>query len=248
MQPSSPLSPPPLRADVALFLDVDGTLLDLMDDHAATRADSGLKNLLSAVAARLDGALALVSGRSLQRIDELFAPLRLPAAGQHGIERRGADGRLHGGEPVDPRLDAARSEFSALTRMLPGLRLEDKGRSLALHFRTVPQWESAAGAAAANLAGALGPDYHVQSGNMVVELKARGQTKGTAIAAFSREPPFAGRVPVFAGDDLTDLDGFRWVDSQGGHSVGVGARVEGRFHLEDPRAVRAWLQALPSTA
>jgi trehalose 6-phosphate phosphatase len=238
------LKPPPLRADAALFLDVDGTLLEITDDPGATRADAEVKALLSAVAERLHGALALVSGRSIARLDALFAPLRLPVAGQHGIERRGADGRLHGGEPVDARLEGARLELAALTRTLPGLRIEDKGRSLALHFRESPQWQAEAHAAAASLVHRLGREYHVQPGSMVFEIKPRGHTKGTAIAAFCAEPPFRGRAPIFLGDDLTDLDGFRWADAHGGLSVAVGDRVQGRWHLEDPRAVRSWLRAL----
>jgi trehalose 6-phosphate phosphatase len=238
------LRPPPLRADAALFLDVDGTLLELTNDPAATRADAPILALLSAVAERLQGALALVSGRSIARLDELFAPLRLPAAGQHGIERRGADGRRYGGEPTDMRLEAARLELEALTRTLPGLKVEDKGRSLALHFRENPQWQDAAQAAASSLVSRLGPEYHVQPGSMVFEIKARGHTKGTAIAAFCAEPPFQGRAPVCVGDDLTDLDGFRWTDAHGGLSVAVGDRVQAHYHLEDPQAVRDWLQAL----
>lgn len=243
--PAAPRSAPPaLRADAALFLDVDGTLLDLTNDPAATRADAHMVALLSEIAERLHGALALVSGRSIARLDDLFAPLRLAVAGQHGIERRGADGRLQAGPPIDARLEAARLELEALTRTLPGLRLEDKGRSLALHFRQTPQWQTEAQAAVSSLVRRLGPEYHVQPGSMVFEIKARGHTKGTAIAAFCAEPPFVGRTPVFLGDDLTDLDGFNWVDAHGGLSVAVGDRVQARWHLPDPRAVRDWLQGL----
>ncbi len=236
-----PGHPPPLRTDCALFLDIDGTLIEFCDDPRSTRADDSLTALLTDLAQELNGALALISGRSIGRIDELFAPLRLAVAGQHGIERRGADGRLHAADPVDPALDAVRSRFTALATVHPGLLVEDKGRSIALHYRRAPECAATAHATAADLVHALGPDYHAQSGNRVVEIKARHLSKGTAIAAFCQEAPFRERRPVFVGDDLTDLDGFRWVDAHGGASIAVGDRVSGRFHLEDPAAVRAWL-------
>ena len=229
-----------------LFLDVDGTLIELTDTPLLTRADEALKALLGRVADRLEGALALVSGRSITYLDSLFAPLHVPIAGLHGVERRSAAGTLHGA--VDgSRLDAARAVLRALVAAHPGTLLEDKGRTVAVHFRMAPQSEVAVRRCVAEVLTTLGAAYHVQDGNMMLELKPRGFSKGDAIAGFMREPPFCGRKPVFVGDDLTDLDGFESVESQGGASIGVGVRVTGQYHLDDPAAVRAWLERIAAS-
>jgi trehalose 6-phosphate phosphatase len=227
-----------------LFLDVDGTLIELTDTPFDTVASAELKAMLKEVAERLGGALALVSGRSVEYLDALFAPLRLPAAGLHGVERRKASGAMHGASFVDSQLDRARAALAQLVRELPGTLLEDKGRTVAVHYRLAPQSEPRVRESVLAIAAQLGSNYHVQEGNMMLELKPRGFTKGGAIKAFMREPPFSGRTPVFVGDDLTDLDGFKVVDDQGGISIAVGDRVKAQRHLDDPAAVRAWLQGL----
>ena len=231
-----------------LFLDVDGTLIELTDTPLQTHADEALKSLLRRVADTLGGALALVSGRSIGYLDALFAPLHLPIAGLHGVERRTAAGKLYGTDVDSSRLDAARATLSALVAAHPGTLLEDKGRTVAVHFRMAPQFEAAIRQTVAEVAAALEPAYDVQGGNMMLELKPRGFSKGDAIGDFLREPPFAGRKPVFVGDDLTDLDGFAVVESAGGASVGVGDRVTGQSHLENPAAVRAWLERVAAPA
>jgi trehalose 6-phosphate phosphatase len=227
--------------DWCLFLDVDGTLIELTETPFDTRADGGLKDLLRAVSERLGGALALVSGRTIEYLDALFAPLRLPAAGLHGLERRSPSGELHGMLLDDQRLDGARSALGAFVASHAGTLLEDKGRTIAVHFRMAPGFEPDVREAVMAVADGLGTDYQVQSGNMILEIKPRGVTKGGAVTAFLSEPPFAGRRPVYVGDDLTDLDGFRAVDAMGGVSVAVGDRVAGQYRLEDPAAVRSWL-------
>lgn len=233
--------PPPLSHTACLFLDVDGTLLELTDTPFATYANDDLKSLLGRVAERLHGALALVSGRSIEYLDALFAPLNLPIAGLHGVERRGAGGALER-SAIDPsHLDRARASLSALVAAHPGTLLEDKGRTVAVHFRLAPQAEAVVRRSVTRIVGGLGAGYHAQDGNMMIEIKPSGFSKGDAIGAFMREPPFAGKVPVFLGDDLTDLDGFAVVESRGGISIGVGNRVRGQYQLEDPAAVRAWL-------
>ena len=137
-------STPPLPSlDWCLFLDVDGTLIELSDSPLDTHADPGLKTLLGNVAERLGGALALVSGRSIEYLDALFAPLRLPAAGLHGVERRKASGVMHGASFVDAQLDRARTALAALVTAHPGTLLEDKGRTIAVHFRMAPNSEAA---------------------------------------------------------------------------------------------------------
>lgn len=230
--------------DWCLFLDVDGTLIELAATPFDARADVGLKSLLRSASERLGGALALVSGRSIEYLDALFAPLRLPIAGLHGVERRAASGALHGSAVGASTLDAARATLAALVAAHPYTLLEDKGRTVAVHFRLAPDTASIIRRGVADVAATLGPAYHVQEGDMMLEIKPSGFSKGAAIGEFLREPPFAGRTPVFVGDDLTDLDGFEVVESHGGASIGVGPRVNGRFHLADPRAVRAWLEHL----
>lgn len=231
-----------------LFLDVDGTLIGLTDTPLQTHADAALKSLLRRVADTLDGALALVSGRSISYLDALFAPLHLPIAGLHGVERRTAAGRVYGTGLDASRLDAARLTLGALVAAHPGTLLEDKGRTLAVHFRMAPQVEAVIRHAVAEVAAALEPAFEVQGGNMMLELKPRGFSKGDAIGDFMREPPFAGRKPVFVGDDLTDLDGFKVVESLGGTSIGVGDRVTGQCHLADPAAVHQWLERIARPA
>jgi trehalose 6-phosphate phosphatase len=230
--------------DWCLFLDVDGTLIDLTDSPSQTVADRELKSLLYQVAERLGGAVALVSGRSLEYLDALFAPLHLPAAGLHGVERRKASGAIQGASFVDAQLDGARAALADLVAAHPGTFIEDKGRTLAVHFRLAPQFESNIRDSMIAIAKPLGSNYHIQPGNMVFEIKPRGFSKGSAISAYLQEPPFSGRTPVFVGDDLTDEDGFRVVESRGGISIAVGERVLAQRRLEDPSAVRRWLEGI----
>ncbi len=237
-------SPPLPSLQWCVFLDVDGTLVEFTDSPLETYADPELKALLRDVAERLGGALALVSGRSIEYLDGLFAPLRLPAAGLHGVERRKASGVMHGASFVDSQLDPARTVLKALVIAHPGTLLEDKGRTIAVHFRMAPRSEPAVLETVRAIAAQLGSNYHIQGGNMMLELKPRGFTKASAIKAFMHEPPFSGRKPVFVGDDLTDQDGFRTVEDQGGISIAVGDRVHGQFRLENPKAVRGWLEGI----
>jgi trehalose 6-phosphate phosphatase len=237
-------TPPSPSLEWCLFLDVDGTLIDFTDSPHDTCADAGLKALLGDVAERLGGAVALVSGRSIEYLDALFAPLRLPAAGLHGVERRKASGAMHGASFVDSQLDRARTELQALVSANPGTILEDKGRTIAVHFRMAPQTEAAVRNAVRELATPLGSNYHIQGGNMMLEIKPSGFTKAAAIKAFMQEPPFSGRKPVFVGDDLTDKEGLKAVEDQGGISVAVGDRVRGQYQLDNAAAVRSWLQSI----
>jgi trehalose 6-phosphate phosphatase len=236
--------PPIPSLQWCLFLDVDGTLIELTDSPLDTFADPGLKTLLSQVAERLGGALALISGRSIDYLDALFSPLRLPAAGLHGVERRKASGIMHGASFVDTQLTAARAAVNALVQAQPGTSVEDKGRTLAVHFRMAPQREAAVRQALIDIAKPLGTNYHIQEGSKVLEIKPRGFSKAAAIKAFMKEPPFSGRQPVFVGDDLTDQDGFKMVEDQRGISIAVGDRVHGQFRFETVSAVRRWLQEI----
>ncbi len=237
-------APPPPSPEWCLFLDVDGTLVELTDTPAQTVADPDIKLLLMNVAERLDGAVALVSGREIRTLDALFAPLLLPTAGLHGVQRRTAAGAMHGAGFVDARLDIARTALLLLARTYPGVLIEDKGRNIAVHYRLAPQFAGVVHRAVLDIAKPLGGDYQVQEGILMFELKPRSFNKATAVDAFMSEPPFAGRRPVFIGDDLTDQDGFAAVEARGGISIGVGARVHGQYHLDDVTGVRNWLRGI----
>jgi trehalose 6-phosphate phosphatase len=233
---------PAYSADWALFLDVDGTLLEHAARPDAVRPGAAELELLGALQHAAHGALALISGRAVADLDAMFAPLRLPAAGQHGVERRDFQGAVHRGAtpPAALRRVAARlGEFAARHQ---GLLFEDKGHNLALHYRLAPQLAAAVRAALGEAAAQLGAGFELLHGKMVVELKPSGRDKGSAIEEFMREAPFAGRRPVFVGDDHTDEFGFGVVNRLGGESVKVGAgETAARWRIADAGAVRAWL-------
>ncbi|HEX4152539.1 MAG TPA: trehalose-phosphatase [Steroidobacteraceae bacterium] len=240
-------APSPSR-EWCLFLDVDGTLLEIAETPSGVVVDPALKALLAAVARTLNGAVALVSGRSIDVLDELFAPLKLPAAGQHGAERRSATGILVAADPGDgsrsAQLDSARVHLKGFVDSHPGALLEDKGRTIAVHFRQAPELEESARRAVEIASAALKPRYEVQEGKMVLEIKPCGINKGSAVEQFMREAPFRGRTPVFVGDDLTDEPGLRYVERAGGVSIAVGGGIEGQWKFDDPQRVRHWLAAI----
>jgi trehalose 6-phosphate phosphatase len=236
------LAPPLLTADDALLLDVDGTLLDIAPTPAAVTVPPAVPNLLSAVAHALGGALALVSGRAIADVDHLFAPLHLSLVGQHGLEWRWADGPIEHADaaPIPGMLG---DEVAAFAAANPGLLLEQKGGALALHFRARPDLAAAAGSLLRSCADRW-EGLEVLAGKMVAELRPAGVTKGTGIRRLRTRPPFAGRDPVFVGDDVTDEDGFDTVTTLGGHGVLVGPdRATGaRYRLPTVAAVHAWLR------
>ncbi len=175
-------------------------------------------------------------------IDELFSPMKLPAAGQHGVERRDARGRVQRPSFPAELLARAAEPLRSFAARHDGLVFEDKGYSMALHYRLAPRLASAAHAVVREAARSAGGGMEVQRGKMVAELKPSGHDKGRAIEAFMRERPFAGRVPVFLGDDLTDEHGFRVVDRMGGHAIKVGpGPTAARWRLPNPSAARRWL-------
>jgi trehalose 6-phosphate phosphatase len=232
---------PMLTAENCLFLDLDGTLLDLRDDPASIRADAPLLTLLADCAERLGGALAIISGRPIADLDLCFAPLRLAAAGIHGVERRGADGVTTTLGADTERLHQAARRLAADMEGMPMAKLEDKGASLALHWRRAPQNAPALRRLATDALQELGPAYRLLEGNCVIELLPRVANKGEAIQAFLQEPPFAQRRPVFVGDDLTDLPGFAAARAAGGYGIAVGDRVSAEYRFADVDAVRNWL-------
>jgi trehalose 6-phosphate phosphatase len=235
---------PAWRDDWALFLDVDGTILEIASTPEAVRVPAHAVTAIAAAHERLAGALALVSGRSIADLDRLFAPLQLPAAGSHGAQRRTAAGVVVGRHDA-ARLAAARESLVPWVAAHRGALLEDKQDSLALHYRNAPHFESAARRAIKAAVVAVGSDFHVQEGKMVLEIKARAASKGRAIEEFMAEDPFTGRRPVFIGDDLTDEAGFEVVNRLGGHSIAVGVAREtrARWHLRDAPHVLRWLES-----
>src|ERR1039457_657349 len=235
---------PPPSLDWCLFLDVDGTLIELTDTPFDTHASGDLNALLKEGSETLGGAIALVSGRSIEYLDALFDPLRLPAAGLHGVERRKASGGMQGANFVDTRLDRVRVAVQALASAHRGTFVEDKGRTIAVHFRMAPRHEASIRESLNAIAAPLGSSYHIQEGNMILEIMPCGFNKGAAVKEFMNEPPFSGRRPVFVGDDLTDQGGFRVAEGQGGISIAVGDRVQGQYRLDDSAAVRRWLRGI----
>jgi trehalose 6-phosphate phosphatase len=241
-----PGDPPPLDLDgSALFLDYDGTLVPIAPTPAEARADDEVRALLAALAERLSGALGVVSGRPVADIDGFLAPLRLTVAGLHGLELRRRDGGLVELAAAGEDLAPVRAAFAAFAARSPGTLVEDKRLSLALHYRQAPACEPEAVALATRLEGASGGALRLQRGKMVVELLPAGRDKGRAIEDLLALPEFAGRVPVFVGDDVTDEAGFRAVNRLGGTSVRVGAAeggTEAGQRLAGIADLRSWLR------
>jgi len=239
--------PPALDIDCAVFLDIDGTLLELAPTPEGVRVDAGIAALLPALARRLGGAVALVTGRAMADADRLFRGLSLPIAGLHGLERRSADGSLHRHLPSLSALDRLRGVLSQFAARHDGLFLEDKGATLALHYRQAPRLASLVHRTLrAHMTAALAFEsgWRLQPGKSILEIKPDGRDKGTAILEYLTEPPFAGRLPVFVGDDHTDEFGFDAVTIAGGWAVKVGrGTTNAQYRLPNVAAVRRWLAA-----
>lgn len=228
----------------AFFLDFDGTLAEIVDDPASAAVGPDTLSALARLREATDGAVAVVSGRSIAQLDRMLAPLRLPLAGVHGLERRDAAGERFDA-PVD--LDAQRRLTSAVetfARDRPGLLAEPKPGSVALHYRMRPELESDCLAFAEKLAHS-DPRIRLVTGKMVVEMKLAARSKGDAIADFMAEPPFRGRLPFFAGDDATDEAGFRVVNAMGGVSLKVGpGETHAGHRVADAASFAAFLAGL----
>jgi trehalose 6-phosphate phosphatase len=231
----------------ALFLDVDGTLVEIAETPQGVHVPTSLKQLLDEVRWRLDGALALVSGRSLNNLDQLFTPLRFIASGVHGCERRTADGHV-----LRPEVDAAtiarvRTQLADFVRGHEGLLLEDKHYAVAVHFRRAPEMQDEVYRIMSDMLVQLGPTFALQAGKSVLELRPGAWTKGSSITAFMQEAPFVGRTPVFIGDDVTDEDAFAVVNEMSGVSIRVGnpAATLARHRLGGVSEVLRWLQSVP---
>lgn len=228
--------------DWAIFLDVDGTLVEIASEPDSVQVDGSLIPLLTDLTTKLDGAVALVSGRAIATLDHLFAPLRLPAAGNHGLERRRSDGQLLSPEP-GVNMPIILERLNAFAAGNAGVIVENKALSMALHFRNCPQVETAATKLAEDLIEEFDGGLFLQKGKMMVEVRPGRGDKGTAIAAFMDESPFHGRLPVFVGDDVTDESGFELVNARGGHSirVGNGNPTAAHYRVADVESVIRWL-------
>lgn len=240
-------SPPLTLPRPALFLDMDGVLAPLAATPDAVAPDPRRTAVIRGLAERLDGRVAIISGRTIAEIDRIAESAAASASGVHGLERRRADGSLDRVD-ADPAVRDAVAAFHSFARTRPGLIVEDKAVSAGLHYRQAQDESGAVEALAERLAGETG--LTLQAGHLVVELKTPGTDKGTALAAFMAEAPFEGAVPVMLGDDLTDEDGFRAAAALGGFGVLVGPPREtaARYGLPDVDAVLAWLDAVEETA
>jgi trehalose 6-phosphate phosphatase len=243
----APRPPPIPRADeIALFADIDGTLIDFAATPETVEIDATLPGLLRGLHAVLDGALAILSGRSLAQIDTLLHLPWLPVAAQHGAELRSADGRITR-EVDDPaQLDPARAALTDLLAQCPDLRLEDKGIALALHYRAAPQAFKTARQFADVALACVGPGFELLHGDCVIELKSARVDKGRTLAALMTQVPFIGRKPWMLGDDFTDEYAFAMAQSLGGVGVIVGPRQPSvaRYALATVADTRAWLLRL----
>jgi len=239
----TPSPPPAPQTDWAYFFDIDGTLVDLNDNPGGVRLEQDLRALIEALHRATGGAVALISGRHLPDIDGLMEGVRLPAAGQHGTERRDGAGRITHHAVRTAQLDWAHDQIAAAAAKHPGLELQHKGLTLALHYRRAPQLAGYAHRLVRSLLPRLGKEYCLQRGKRIVEVKPAGKDKGAAVLEFMAEDPFRGRTAVFLGDDLTDEYGFATVNRLQGYSIKVGpGRTAARFRFRNVAAVRAWLQ------
>ena len=231
-----------IHPSCALFLDFDGTMVDLAPQPDAVHVPEPLIAVLQDLRQALQGAIAVISGRPLAQIDDYLSPLRLAVAGVHGAERRSADGTLHllDTHPLDHVEEAA----CALAAQHPGLLVENKRGSLALHYRQRPDLEELC-IASMQKAVRESTGLTLLRGKMVVEAKPGGASKGRSIESFLAEPPFAGRVPVFIGDDVTDEVGFCTVQGLGGTGIKVGEGETSAWRrLPNPAALRRELEAV----
>lgn len=239
-------APLPSLAECALLLDIDGTLLDLAPTPSDVHVPPGLRQTMEALLERTAGAFALVSGRSIDDIDMIFAPAQFPAVGGHGAETRVvARGHVASAstQAIDPAL---KQRFAAIADLAPGILVEDKGYSLALHYRLAPQAERAIYHTVSMIRAELPlAPIEILPGKSVCEIKPAGFNKASGVRDLMQRTPFKGRIPVFLGDDVTDETVFAIMPDLRGLAFSVGRHVSGLAgHFDDPGQVRAWLESL----
>lgn len=233
----------------ALFFDIDGTLIDLAPTPESIFIPDDLAANLAALSRHLNGALALVTGRALSYADQLFTPHYFPIAGLHGTERRLLDGSIIRAEPTAAFL-AVKHDLATLERDFPGVLVEDKGGAIAAHFRQAPTAADAVEKTMQDAVIKAGPGYELQKGKMVLEIRPDSADKGRALDAYMAGQPFAGRIPVALGDDVTDEAMFKRVNALGGMSIRVGEpsdETDATARLDQPQAVRDMIAAILHT-
>lgn len=245
MPASTPLPAPPLPVPHeawALFLDVDGSLIDFADRPERVHVSKTLIGLLSQLHASLGGALALVSGRPIEDLRHLFGAPPWAMAGVHGLQLRHADGARRDIELDHAEQQRLRRATHSLAAQVPQIMVEDKGIAVALHDHSGDPGMLALREASEALLIEL-PDYELQLGHRVIEIKPAGMDKGQAVAELLARPPFQGRMPVYVGDDFTDEHGFATANLENGISIRVGQREPSlaQYTLSGPAAVQAWL-------
>jgi trehalose 6-phosphate phosphatase len=236
-----------LEGPYALFLDFDGTLVDIVERPDAVVVDPALPGILDSLQHKLGGALAIVSGRPIAFLDQHFLPYRFDMAGLHGLEERIA-GELQLCDPEGhPQLRRMIGRLSEAVAGKTGVLIEDKGCSVAIHWRLAPQEKDFALNTAQAAVEALGGEYRLQHGKAVAEILPSAAGKGKVIERFLHSAPFKGRRPIFIGDDLTDENGFKTVNARGGLSIRIGAgETIARIRLGTPADLRCCLSAWAS--
>jgi trehalose 6-phosphate phosphatase len=231
------MMPPELDRMSALFLDLDGTLLDIAATPELVVVPPGLPALLSHLHHLLGGALAIVTGRSISVIDRLLAPFAPPAAGEHGVMLRYQDGTLEETKAGVAMPEAWRESLAAAAERMPGVLLEPKPHGCAMHYRLAPEHGDDVWRLVRALVAEDNPSFRLIPAREAVEIGPRGASKGYAVERLMAQKPFAGRSPIFIGDDFTDEAGMNAARAFGGQGLRV-AEVFGG----EPAAVRAWLR------
>jgi trehalose 6-phosphate phosphatase len=236
-----PPLPEPGDRHWAWFLDVDGTLIEIARQPDLVSADRALLTLLERLSRACDGAVALISGRSLKQLEAIFDPLKLAAGASHGLELRAPDGSVRRLGRAFPEDAAAR--IAAFAAQHEGLLVERKTMSMTVHYRERPQLEGLVLETLQRIHADMDNEFRLLRGKMVVEIVQAAANKGSAIRTFMAMAPFAGRRPVFVGDDVTDEDGFAVVNEMGGISVHIGDRRDSaaRWRFASTAELRDWL-------
>ena len=229
---------------IAVFLDVDGTLLEFCDNPDDVYPAIELSTILNSLSSLLKGALALITGRKILEIDRIFHPLQLPIGGLHGLEHRDAKGEIKLVKNINfPK--SIRSQLQFFGKMHPDCTIEDKGLTMAVHYRKAPKFEEKA-LKFVNKLIEEEKHFHAIHGNMAIEIKHIGVDKGQSISLFMENEPFVDKLPIFIGDDVTDEDGFKYINANNGISINVGKRTSSlaRYNLDNVDAVHEWLRML----
>jgi trehalose 6-phosphate phosphatase len=230
-----------------VFLDFDGTLVEIEDHPDDVQVDASTLQYVERLRGRVGDSLALISGRDIDVIDRLLHPLILPVAGVHGLQRRDADGHLHTPLINQCVLDEIANDIQSAFYGEPGVVIEKKTGSVAVHYRLRPDFEARCVALAEKIENAR-PELYLIKGKMVCEIRLDGNDKGSVIEAFLAERPFKGRRPIFAGDDVTDESGFAAVNACGGISIKVGENpTSAMFRATSVLELRNWFEGLLKT-